>query len=59
METIIHFIKHALGLCGESHPNLLIGGAGIITYCIYGVKFISNKLLKNKKKYLTRVYIST
>ena len=41
MDSIIHFLKHALGLCGEPHPSLLMGGAGIIgdpcilTVCCY------------------------
>ena len=43
---MIHFIKHALGLGGGPHPNLLMGGVGIISYCIYCVKQISNKFLK-------------
>jgi len=44
MDTIIHFIKHALGLCGESHPSLLMGGVGIIGYCVCYVKVFKNKL---------------
>ena len=43
MESIIHFFKHALGLCGEPHPSLLFGGVGIISYCIYCVKRIRDK----------------
>ena len=43
MENLIHFIKHALGLCGESHPSLLVSGAGIIGYCIYCIRQIKNK----------------
>ena len=41
MDGFIHFIKHALGLCGEPHPSLLMGGAGIIGYCVYCVKAVS------------------
>jgi hypothetical protein len=26
IESIIHFIKHFIGLCGESHPSLLVSG---------------------------------
>jgi hypothetical protein len=47
MDTIIHFIKHVLGLCGEPHPSLLMGGAGIIGYCVYCVKVIKNKFRRN------------
>ena len=43
MESVIHFMKHALGLCGEPHPSLLVGGAGVISYCIYCVKQFRNK----------------
>ena len=44
MDSIIHFLKHAFGLCGEPHPNLLIGGASIISYCIYCIRKIKNKI---------------
>jgi hypothetical protein len=44
MDSIIHFIKHALGLCGESHPSLLLGGVGIVSYCICCYKLLQFKL---------------
>ena len=47
MDSIIHFIKHALGLCGEPHPNLLIGGVGIVSYCIYCIKKLKDKFYNN------------
>jgi len=43
MDSIIHFIKHLLGICGEPHPSLLFGGMGIISYCIYCIKVAKNK----------------
>ena len=43
MDGFIHFMKHALGLCGEPHPSLLFGGVGIIGYCVYCIKSIRNK----------------
>ena len=46
MESIIHFIKHALGLCGEPHPSLLMGGGAIIGYCVYCIKVMKNKWSK-------------
>ena len=47
MEGFIHFIKHALGLCGEAHPSLLMGGGGaIIGYCVYCVKVMKSKWSK-------------
>ena len=30
VDSVAHFIKHLLGLCGEPHPSLLIGGAAFI-----------------------------
>ena len=47
MDTIIHFIKHALGLCGEPHPSLLMGGVGIFGYCLYCLRYVRNKFKKN------------
>ena len=47
MDNVIHFIKHALGLCGEPHPSLLMGGVGIVSYCIYCMKDYIN-IWKNK-----------
>ena len=37
---MMEFIKHALGLCGESHPNLLtiLLGTPIIGLVIYKIK---------------------
>ena len=49
MDSMIHFLKHALGLCGEPHPSLLMGGVGIIGYCVYCVKSIQNKFKTPKK----------
>ena len=48
METIFHFLKHLLGLCGEPHPSLLFGGAGVVGYCVYCFKVLTHKL---RKKY--------
>ena len=40
MNGIIEFLRHATGLCGESHPSLLtlLGGAPVIGYLIYKIK---------------------
>jgi len=40
MEGFIHFIKHALGLCGEPHPSLLtlLMGTPVLSYIIYKIK---------------------
>ena len=46
MDSIIHFFKHALGLCGEAHPSLLMGGGAIIGYCVYCVKTMKHKWRK-------------
>ena len=31
MESFIHFLKHFIGLCGETHPSILVSGLGIFT----------------------------
>jgi hypothetical protein len=31
VDVIIHFIKHFIGLCGESHPSLLVTGTAFFT----------------------------
>ena len=40
MDGFIHFIKHALGLCGEPHPSLLtlLLGTPILGYIVYNIK---------------------
>ena len=48
MDSLFHFIKHALGLCGETHPSLLMGGAGVVGYCVYCFKLLRHKL---RRKY--------
>ena len=47
IDSIIHFLKHVTGLCGESHPSILMGGvaiAGLFTYCMSKIK----NLIKRK-----------
>jgi len=31
LESLIHFFKHFLGLCGESHPSVLVSGMTFFT----------------------------
>ena len=31
MDAILHFFKHLTGLCGETHPSLLISGGVLLT----------------------------
>ena len=31
MDGIIHLLKHIIGLCGETHPSLIMGGGVFIT----------------------------
>ncbi len=31
VDVIIHFIKHFIGLCGESHPSILVTGTAFFT----------------------------
>lgn len=43
---MIEFFRHATGLCGEGHPNLLLGAGGIVVayrYCWCWLKSKINK----------------
>ena len=31
MDALLHFFKHLIGLCGEPHPSLIMGGGVFIT----------------------------
>mgnify|MGYP003148281227 FL=1 len=31
MDAILHFFKHLIGLCGEAHPSLIMGGGVFLT----------------------------
>ena len=31
MDGLIHFFKHLIGLCGEAHPSLIMGGGVLLT----------------------------
>ncbi len=31
MDAVLHFFKHFIGLCGETHPSLLISGGVLLT----------------------------
>lgn len=48
MESIIHFIKHFLGLCGESHPSVIVSGFAIFSllglYINHIINYIKNKI---------------
>jgi len=43
--SMLEFLKHALGLCGESHPNLItiLLGTPVIGYLTYKLKMLKNK----------------
>ena len=43
MNEFVHMMKHVLGLCGEPHPSLLMGGMGVIGYGIYCIKSMFGK----------------
>ena len=42
---MIEWLRHALGLCGEPHPNLwtILAGAPVLSYAIIRVKQIFKK----------------
>ena len=44
METILHFFKHLIGLCGETHPSLLVSGVGFFSLVIVYLGDILNYL---------------
>jgi len=44
METIFHFFKHFIGLCGETHPSLLVSGVGFFSLLIVYLGDILNYL---------------
>ena len=49
MESIIHFIKHSLGLCGccpKTLMTMLMGGTGLIGMCGIYWKDVKNKWRK-------------
>tara|TARA_R110000851_G_scaffold281965_3_gene435470 strand:- start:2930 stop:3091 length:162 start_codon:yes stop_codon:yes gene_type:complete len=31
MEALIHFLKHLIGFCGESHPSIIVSGLAFFT----------------------------
>jgi hypothetical protein len=47
-ESFIHFFKHFLGLCGESHPSVLVSGLGffslIVIYISDVISYIKDKI---------------
>ena len=44
METIFHFFKHLIGLCGEAHPSLIVSGVGFFSLVIVYLGDILNYL---------------
>ena len=44
METILHFFKHLIGLCGETHPSILVSGVGFFSLLIVYLGDILNYL---------------
>jgi len=41
---MIEFLRHALGLCGESHPSLLtlLMGTPALSYVVYKIRQLKN-----------------
>jgi hypothetical protein len=51
---MIEFLRHATGLCGEGHPNLLLGGGALVVayrycWCWLKVKFNRNHVCDHGK----------
>ena len=52
---MIEFLRHATGLCGEGHPNLLLGAGGIVVayrycWCWLKSKFNTEHVCTHGKK---------
>jgi len=42
MHELLHFLKHLIGLCGEPHPSLIMGGGALLaTIGVYWEKILS------------------
>ncbi len=46
MDGLIHFIKHLIGLCGEPHPSILMGGGVLLTSVSVYINQIRRKYAK-------------
>ena len=42
IESVMHFVKHFLGLCGEQHPSVLVSGTAFFTGFIIYFKDVIN-----------------
>ena len=42
LESVMHFVKHFLGLCGEQHPYVLVSGTAFFTGFIIYFKDVIN-----------------
>ena len=31
MNEVLHFFKHLIGICGEAHPSVIMGGGVFLT----------------------------
>ena len=61
MESLIHFLKHITGLCGEAHPSILVSGLSFFTviFVYLGdiINYIKEKIQVSKyNKPIDRAY---
>lgn len=48
MDSLFHFIKHLIGICGESHPSLIWGG--LFSSCSYCIYYLKGRIKKRRTK---------
>ena len=44
IESIIHSIRHITGMCGESHPSILLGSIGLMSCLIHYIRRLKRKI---------------
>ena len=44
IESIIHSIRHITGMCGESHPSILLGSIGLMSCLIHYIRELKRKI---------------
>jgi hypothetical protein len=48
IESLIQSIRHITGMCGESHPSILLGGIAMMSYGIGLIRRLKERMLPRK-----------